>query len=443
MSPKMGKEREVTMLFQDITIIDEHFQVRENMFVGVKDDKIAYVGTEKPGEDFGEVYPGKGRLLMNAFYNAHGHTPMTTMRGYGENLPLSDWLNQKIFPFEAKQQARDIYYGMLLGIGEMIRFGTVSTTDMYMYGESMAQAVLETGVKSNLGFAMVCFDDRDFYELPEYRETKYMYENYHGKGNGRLLIDSSIHAEYTSNPKVAGQFAQYSLELGTNMNLHLSETRKEHEECKQRHGKTPARYFYDLGVFDSHATAAHCVWLEGEDFDLLKEKDVTVASCPVSNVKLASGICDVKKLLSMGINVAIGTDSVASNNSLNMIEEMKFFALLQKVKHYDATAVTPQQAIYAATRAGALAQGRQDCGLLKEGGKADLIVLDIQGPHMRPVYDLKNNLVYSADGGDVALTMCDGKILYENGEYKTLDVERAAFEVAQTGKRILSDLSRK
>ena len=429
------------MLFKDITIIDETFQVKEGMYVGVKERRIDYIGETAPEKSYGQVYSGGGKLLMNAFYNAHAHTPMTTMRGYGENLPLSDWLNRKIFPFEAKQKDQDIYYGMLLGIAEMLRFGIVSTTDMYMYGESMAKAVLETGVKSNMGFGMVCFDDRDFYELAEYKLTKYMFEQYHNEGDGRLRIDSSIHAEYTSNPKVVGQFAQFSLELGTRMNLHLSETQQEHEACKQRHGKTPARYFYDLGVFDSPTTAAHCVWLEGEDFDLLREKGVTAASCPVSNVKLASGICDARKMISMGINVAIGTDSVASNNSLNFIEEMKFFSLMQKVKHLDPTTMTPAETIYAATRAGAKSQGREDCGLLKVGNRADLIVLDIDRPYMKPVYDMRNNLVYSADGADIVLTMCDGEVLYENGEYKTIDVEKAEYEVGKTKDRILGELN--
>ena len=188
------------------------------------------------------------------------------------------------------------------------------------------------------------------------------------------------------------------------------------------------------------ATAAHCVWIEGEDFDILKEKDVTVATNPVSNMKLASGVCNVPKLLDMGINVAIGTDSVASNNSLNFFEEMKVMALAAKVKFSDPTAVTPEQVLRAATVNGAKSQGRTDCGLLREGNRADLIVVDIDKPNMHPVHKLINNLAYSASGSDVLMTMADGKVLYQNGEYKTIDIEKTIFEAGKATEKILKQL---
>ena len=225
------------------------------------------------------------------------------------------------------------------------------------------------------------------------------------------------------------------------MHVHLSETQLEHEECKARHGgMTPAAYFNSLGLFDTRTTAAHCVWLEGEDYRILKEKGVTVASNPVSNMKLASGVCNVPRLLEEGINVSLGTDSVASNNSLNFIEEMKYFATAAKEHLKDPTAVTPVQALKAATAAGAQAQGRVDCGLLKEGFKADLIVLDISGPHMHPVHDLINNVVYSASGSDVVLTMADGRVLYENGRFFTIDVEKTIYEAGRMTEKILQML---
>ena len=224
------------------------------------------------------------------------------------------------------------------------------------------------------------------------------------------------------------------------MHVHLSETQLEHEECKQRHGKTPAAYFDSLGLFDTPTTAAHCVWLEPEDYPILKEKGVTVACNTISNMKLASGICNVPELYKHGINGALGTDSVASNNSLNFIEEMKMFAMASKVKLLDPTAVTPVQAIQAATVSGAKAQGREDCGVIKEGNKADLVVLDISGPNMHPVHDLTNNIVYSASGSDVVMTICDGRVLYENGEYKTIDIEKTLFEAGRMTKSILAQL---
>ena len=429
------------MLFEDICILDENFSVREHQFVEVKGNTVSYIGGERPAGYQGEMIPGKGRLLMPAFYNAHAHTPMTLLRGYGGGLNLNDWLTTMIFPFEAHLRPEDVYYSMKAGIAEMLRFGIVSTTDMYMQGESIVKAVLESGVKTNIGLGLVCFDPtKKLEELPDYINSKYLFENYHGSGDGRVKIDMAVHAEYTSNPTVVQGFSEYSKSVGANMHVHLSETKKEHEECKARHGKTPAKYFLDLGMFDSPTTAAHCVWLEEEDFEIFCEKGVTVASCPVSNLKLASGICDAARMLEMGINVAVATDGVSSNNNTNMIEEMKIFALLQKARHYDPTVVMPEQALFAATRAGALSQGRPDCGLLKEGAKADLIVLDIDQPHMKPVHSMTDNLVYSADGADVEMTICDGKILYNNGEYTTIDIEEVEYETERSRKRILSEL---
>ena len=253
-------------------------------------------------------------------------------------------------------------------------------------------------------------------------------------------MDVSIHAEYTSRPSAVTAVSEYGKEVGTRMHIHVSETQAEHEECKQRHGKTPIQYFNDLGAFDLPATAAHCVWIEDEDFDIIKEKGVTVASNPISNLKLASGVCNVPELLKRGINVAIGTDSVASNNSLNFFEEMKVFAMISKMMYHDPTVVTPEQTLRAATRGGALAQGREDCGLLKEGFCADLIVVDVDKPNMYPVHNMVNNLVYSASGTDVVLTMADGKVLYENGEYLTIDICRTIREAEAATQKILSML---
>lgn len=429
------------MLFKDITIIDERFQVSEHMYVGIDGDKITYISKEAPACAFGRVYDGKGKLLMSAFVNTHAHSPMTLMRGYGENLALQEWLNNKIFPFEAKLTGEAVYWGTLLAMAESIRFGIVSTTDMYYFSEDMIRAIEESGTKNNISRSVTCFDDSELWQLESAKEMKSVYEQYHNTADGRIRVDMSIHAEYTSTPKVVRQMAEYTSSIGANMHVHLSETQLEHEECKARHGgMTPAAYFNSLGLFDTRTTAAHCVWLEGEDYRILKEKGVTVASNPVSNMKLASGVCNVPRLLEEGINVSLGTDSVASNNSLNFIEEMKYFATAAKEHLKDPTAVTPVQALKAATAAGAQAQGRVDCGLLKEGFKADLIVLDISGPHMHPVHDLINNVVYSASGSDVVLTMADGRVLYENGRFFTIDVEKTIYEAGRMTEKILQML---
>ena len=193
-------------------------------------------------------------------------------------------------------------------------------------------------------------------------------------------------------------------------------------------------------MFDVRTVAAHCVHIEEDDFEILSEKGVTVAANPVSNMKLASGIADTAKMLEKNINLAIGTDSVASNNSLNFIEEIKMLALAGKIRAEDPTAITPEEAVYAATRGGALAQGRENCGLVKEGMKADLIVLDISGAQWHPVHNLLTNLVYSASGDDVVLTMVDGKVLYKDGEYVKIDKEKILFEAGQAAGRILKQL---
>lgn len=430
------------MLFSNIDILDEEFRHRSGCYVGIRDQMIAYIGTEKPKEDFGEVYDGTGRLLMPGFYNAHSHSAMTLLRGYGENMALSDWLNLRIFPFEARLQEEDIYNGALLAAAEMLRFGIVSTTDMYFNAGAHSRVVAESGIKMNFGISTTCFDDRGARELPAYQELMEAIPACHNSSEGRFKLDLAIHAEYTSTPRVVEDMAGIARETGLHVQLHLSETKSEQEACKQRHGgKTPARYFYDAGVFDAPTTAAHCVWLEGEDFDLLREKGVTVASCPVSNLKLASGFCQAPRMLEKGLNVALGTDGVASNNNLNILEEVKLFATLFKASTGDPTAITPRQALYAATRAGALAQGRGDCGLLKEGCRADLIVLDLrERPYLRPCHDMLNNIVFSALGTDVCLTMVDGRVLYRDGLYTTIDLERAVRQAEASVEKILRQL---
>ena len=429
------------MLFKNITILDEDFNTREGMFVGVRNDRIAYIGDKMPEEEFGEEYDGTGRLLMAAFYNAHAHSPMMMMRGYGENLALSDWLNTRIFPFEDKLTGEAVYYSTLLAMAESARFGIVSTSDMYYFCEDMARAVAESGAKANISRSITSFAEGSVKDSDSYKEAVNLVRNYHGAADGRILVDASIHAEYTNTPTSVKEVAEYAAEYGINMHIHVSETESEHKECKQRHeGRTPVRYLDDLGVFGTRSTAAHCVWVEEEDMDILAERGVTVASCPVSNLKLASGVCNVPALLSKGVNVAIGTDSVASNNSLNFIEEMKFFALVNKGQRHDPTLITPKETLRAATLAGALSQGRDDCGVLKTGAKADLIVLDTSLPHMKPVHDLATNVVYSASGSDVVLTMCDGRVLYRDGLYLTVDIEKAIAETESACRKILEQL---
>ncbi len=431
------------MLFHDITMVDDAFRLREHMYVGIKGDRIAYVSDQPPLEDFGEIYSGKDRMLIPAFYNTHTHLPMFLMRGFGENLPLMDWLQGRIFPFEAHLTDDDIYYATLMGTAEMFRFGIGACSEMYLSQEPQARALIASGAKANLSNSVSWMDNSSYYDLPVYKKTLETIEKYDGADNGRLHVEFALHSEYTTTEKVAKAMAEAAAEHHSTMHVHVSETQGEVDICRKRHQRrSPVRYLSDCGIFDVPTVAAHCVHIDDEDIEILKEHHVTVASCPKSNAKLASGICPVSSLLAAGVNVAIGTDSVASNNNMNMIEEMRFFNLLQKGSNYDPTLITPSETLYAATRAGALAQCREDSGLIREGFKADLTVLDTDKPYMKPNYDLLNNLVYSASGTDVVLTMVDGRICYRDGEYPTLDMERILYECEKSRCRILGDIEK-
>lgn len=418
------------MLFKNIGIVDEFFQYQENMCVGVLGDRIDYIGSEEPidADKYGEVYDGHKKVLMSGFYNAHNHSTMTLMRGYGENLPLDRWLNELVFPFEDQLYDKGVYWGTLLGMAECIRFGIVSNSDMYFFTDAMVRAISTSGTKNNIARSISHMDGSPVLESPSYNEMIHAIKMYHGWDDGRILVDACPHSEYTNDDAMIKAIAEVARRFDVRTQVHVAETEFETKGCIERHKMTPVEYMQVMGIFDQPCTAAHCVHITEEDIAILKEYGVTVATNPISNLKLASGMCRVNDLYNAGVNVALGTDSVTSNNSFNFFEEMKMMAVLGKTVAGDASAMTPQQVLYSATRAGALAQGREDCGLLKEGFKADLIVVDANVPNMNPVHHMINNLIYSADGKDIVMTMVDGRVLYDNGDYKTIDVEQAIAE---------------
>lgn len=430
------------MLFSDITVLNENFEACAHKYVGVKGDKIAYIGDTAPQTDFGEVYDGKNRLLMPAFCNAHSHAAMTLLRGYAENLPLQRWLEERVFPFEDKIQNEDAYYSTSLAIAEMLRTGTVSFTDMYFFSEHVIRAVGESGIKCNFGRAITSFTDCDISEIPSFQESEDLIKTYHNALDGRLKIDMSLHAEYTNRRTVIEQFAESVKAHNLRAHIHLSETEKEHEECKARHGGlTPTELFATCGVFDVPTTAAHCVWVTDTDMEILKEKGVTVATNPASNLKLGSGVCRVHEMLNRGIRVALGTDSVASNNNLDMFKEMYLCALLPKGFNRQPDIVSERDVLKIATVNGWQSQGRENSGVIAVGNKADLIVVDLDTVHMCPHNDTVNNLVYAASGEDVLMTVADGKVLYRDGEYTTLDIEKIKYEVEARTKRIQKEVA--
>ncbi len=430
------------MLFCNIGLVDENFDYKENMYVGVQGDRIEYIGKEKPVKDYGEEYDGSRKVLMPGLVNAHTHSPMTLLRGYAENLPLDRWLNERVFPFEDRLNCDRAYYGTMLSIAEQLKSGTTSSSDMYFFQDGVLKAVKDAKAKTNFSRSLVSFGDDDFYHNDRVKEALVAVEKYHLTESGRIKVDMCLHAEYTNTLKFIEQFGEYTKDKGLINHIHLSETKSEHENCKQKYGKTPARVFYDAGAMDAQTLFAHCVWIEPSDIELFKEKGASVAHCPASNLKLGSGVCDTYTLLENGINVAIGTDSAASNNSLDMLREMYLAAILPKGINNKADIITPKQILKMATRNGALAQGREDCGLVKEGFKADVIVLDLNKPNMYPDFDVINNIVYSANSSDVLLTMVDGEVLYRNGEFKYIDVEKVGFECNRIVREVVKEVTK-
>ena len=393
---------------------------------------ISYIGEFVPDVRADRVIDGKGNLVLPAFYNAHCHSSMTLFRGYGDDLPLDRWLNERIFPAEDRLDEKSVYIGSMVAIAEMIRNGIVSFSDMYMFMDSVACAVRDCKVKANLARSIVSLDpDIDMKNDFRMKEAADFAKRWHGECDGKIKVDMSLHAEYTNVAKCCEYVADYAAKNGYLMQVHASETKKEHDECIARHGVTPIRFFSDTGVFDVPATAAHCVWADDEDIEILARKSVTVAHNPVSNLKLASGVMPYVKMKKAGVNIALGTDGAASNNRLDILREMQFAALIHKGTQLDAAATDASDMIYMATRAGALAQGRRDCGKIETGYAADLLMIDLHSINNIPNYDYESAVCYSVGTSDIVLTMCDGCILYENGAYTSIDTERLEFEMKQ------------
>ena len=394
------------MLFSNCSILRPNGEILENAYLQVTDDKITYIGTKKPTRHTGAVYDYTNKLLLPGFINTHCHVPMTLLRSVGADLPLDRWLSEKIFPLEDKLNKDWAFSGSLLGIAEMLRSGVTSFSDMYFFGESRANAVLESGINANLCMGILCFDDSPFDKAPMVQESKDLFHAYHNANGGQLKIDIGLHAEYTSNPMIA------------------------------RHGKTPVAYFNDLGVFDNHVTAAHCVWLTEQDKQILADKKVSVAHCPISNLKLGSGIADMFSLMEKGINISIGTDGVASNDNLNFLEDMKLTALLQKGLHRNPAIFPASEVFKMASQNGALSQNRMQTGALKLGNQADIIAIDYHSINLLPCIDVISSLVYATLPSDVKMTMVNGKILYENGQFHTIDIEKVMHEVSRIGRKL-------
>ena len=397
----------------------------KSAYLGIDGSVIDYIGESRPAAPYDREKDMSGRLLAPGLINCHGHTAMTLLRGVGSDLPLQEWLFEKMMPIEDKFTARDIQVGNALALLEMISTGTTSYSDMYFHADTAVENAVAAGIKANLCRPNQCFNPEETYaQNTRAQESIQLFKDCNGMADGRVLIDFSIHAEYTNFPHIVEAYSADCKALGGRMHIHLSETKKEHDECVAKYGKTPARWFNDLGTFDSPTFAAHCVWVTEEDMALMKEKGVSPVHNPTSNMKLGSGFAPIPRMLELGLNVALGTDGAASNNNLNMMEEMHLAAVLHNGFTHDPTLMKPAQVLNMATRNGARLQGRGDTGALEVGKKADIIAIDLTRPHLFPNIDPLALMTYSAQGSDVVMTMVDGRILYENGEFLTLDADR-------------------
>ena len=424
----------MSILFTNATAVamDPAQPLLKDVFVAVEGSKIVSVGAARPAGEFDRVIDCAGKVMMPGFVNAHTHVPMTLMRGYGGGCDLHTWLNEYIFPAESRLDDRCVAAGAALGLAEMIATGTTCIADMYMNTETIAQAVLEAGISANLACGAVYFgapEDFSHDKCNDCQNHIRLFENWHGAGDGQILVDASIHAEYTSCAPVWEWVADFAQKHNLRMHVHVSETASEHEKCIEKYGATPAQLLDKYGVWQNGGIAAHCVYLSGGDAELFAKRGVTAVHNPVSNLKLMSGVAPLFFLRECGMSVALGTDGVASNNSHNIFEEMKAATLVQNYSFgEDHGQLSASDILSMATINGAKALGR-DTGAIAPGKTADLILVDFTAPNLFPCHDIMENLVYSAAPSKVVMNMARGKIIYENGEFLTLDMDRIRAEV--------------
>lgn len=412
-------------------LMDEAATVLDDAFVVVEGETIASVTPTRPAGAFTQEIDCGGNVLMPGLVNAHTHIPMTLMRGYAGGCDLHTWLNDWIFPAEAKLDDRAVRAGADLALAELIAGGVTTIADMYMHTPAIAQAVLAAGISANLSCGGVYFGapgDFSPAACPDCDHQRQLTEEFHEAGNGQILVDASIHGEYTSNVPLWQWMADYAQRKGLGMHVHVSETQSEHEGSLTRWGLTPFRILDRYGVWDTRAIAAHCVWTTEDDWAGMAEKGVACVHNPVSNLKLGSGVAWIPAMKAAGVPIALGTDGVSSNNNQDMFEEMKFAAVLHNGVTRDPLALLPRDVLAMATREGAKALGRQT-GRIAPGYLADLILVDFTRPHLTPCHSVMDNLVYAAHGSDVVMNMARGKIIYKDGTFLTLDLEKIQAEV--------------
>ena len=397
--------------------------------IGITGGRIALVGeSAAEAEAFAARFGAAGNLrvidgsrfvAMPGLVNLHNHVSMALMRSYADDMPLMRWLKEKIWPFEARLTPDDIYLGAKLGIAEMLLGGTTTFVDMYLMADRVAEAVDETGIR-----AVVCptfFDDGIENHEPA---AIAVIERFNGRDDDRITVRIAPHAPYTNSPDTIRKAVEVCKKYGVGIHVHLSETLDEAEIIRNAYGKTPTEYLADLGLFDVPTLAVHCVHLSETDMDILLRHGVSVGHNPQSNMKLASGIAPVARMIERGITVGIGTDGPSSNNDLDMWDEMRTASLLQKVATGDPCVLPAYHTLQMATCQGARALGMEGrIGVLVPGARADVILIDTDKAHLTPQHDLISNLVYCGKASDVNTVIVDGRTLVENRQLLRLDVQ--------------------
>ncbi|MBR4554749.1 MAG: amidohydrolase [Ruminococcus sp.] len=385
----------------------------EDSEVWTDGDKISFVGTPTDEQLKDTVFDREidldGDLLMPSFKNAHTHSAMTFLRSYADDLPLQEWLFNRVFPMEAKLTGRDVYWFTKLAILEYLTSGVTASFDMYFELDDYVKANLESGFRSVMCDAVSGERDRA-------AEVEQRYLKYNGI-DPLISFRLGFHAEYTATYGLIEEIGALAEKYKAPVCTHNSETAREVNECIERYGMTPNKLFDTLGLYKYGGTQFHCVHLTNEDMGILARRGVYAVSCPASNLKLASGIAPITDMLAKGVQVGLGTDGPASNNALDMFREMYLMSVLQKYRNDDAASLPADEVLKAACSVSAKAMGLDNCDCIAVGKQADLTVIDLKQPNMQPLHNIPKNIVYSGSKQNVKLTMCAGKVLYENGSF--------------------------
>ncbi len=413
-----------SILIKDTIILADDIKKSSILVV---DDTIQEINNSLNENDAEVVIDGTNKITMPGLINTHSHVAMTLLRGVGDDQSLQTWLQEYIWPKEANLNEELVYLGSKLAMAEMIKTGTTTFNDMYFYVEETAKAVDESGMRAVLGYGMIDLFDEEKMKS-ELKESEKLIKNCHNTCDNRVTVAVSPHAPYTCSEDLLIKSKEMASKNDLKLHIHVSETKQEVKDIKNNTGKTPFEYLDSIGVLDSNTVAAHGVWPTDDEINIIKEKGVSIAHNPSSNMKLASGIAPVAEYLEKGINVGIGTDGVSSNNNLDMFSEMKLTAFLQKVNTLDPQVLPTKETFSMATENGAKALGI-NAGKLQEGKLADIVLVDTMLPHMAPMRNALSNIIYSSLGSDVDTVICNGKILLENKELKTINEQEIIQEV--------------